>query len=965
MSAFLRRRMRGLLRTTFSAANSTDTVSSFGGTDEQQQQQFHCDEVEEELMLMMKLNVHKNGVGPSSESATVYERILNGKNGRRVENEPEVYSGKTGLDLPTIHLDKFETEVKACHTGPDGGLTKVQPIRQRAIATMAKLDDEEFSLSSLDEDETTEAVLPPSGRSRKGKRRAKNSLSRTPNDSFEMLDIIDSKKNPEKTTTPRSFLGRYDWNNWDEAKAYGLSTSLYEKHPVTGLSAGHPIADVFGIIARENNSILALADGVNWGEGARLAARCAIRGAIEQLNLAIERDSFKTTNDVFHCLLGSFHAAHALILQEGGALTTLCVALVAPVRASSSFVLCACNVGDSLCFVFDDKNGVREVTLASHDIGQMRDMRDAGGALGPVDGRNPQLQNLTCSMTFVRDGDLVFITSDGISDNFDPVVGKFCVMKRSLGDSNEKENIVEATDAFLPPKPTQLFHKTKSAPPANGLLHFSLTPNPQLRSMVKRPAAILPSVGAMERHELMLLRMSDVISNGLGNHRPDNAFVFPTIAQHPNEIKPTNAMRSSNPLVGLASSGSSTTACSSLSGKDDDEQQLQKCSIDAATLCRNLIRFSYQLSAAKRRTLEDPELYRMRTHSKTEERLRRKVVRDMIMEMPGKLDHASVVAYKVGKWPRHAENHLLRRRVTEWEGGMELDGVFMERHGDREPNDEDDGGARIDDHPPQSCREENPFQLLECQTEKYERINGDQRVFRQHQKREEEKAPKNTEKTQQKTEKIDRRRHHGRGSEARHTLGVDVSWLKRLVTSKHEQKEQQQQMGINEVNGSGCGEVLLNGQPQANCNGKCPKGWPSANGGLMKNGDNYSMNFSLRKLRLFGRPQQQPIASVDNELQHQRHTHEKEGTEQEQLDDQTTACTDQQNRQHLASNGAVKTAAHPPTVPRMGLGQLITMEDGRHQQDYCESEMMAANGGDEPLREREENGGRENPFDKK
>lgn len=71
----------------------------------------------------------------------------------------------------------------------------------------------------------------------------------------------------------------------------------------------------------------------------------------------------------------------------------------------------------------------------------MRDMRDAGGALGPVDGRNPQLQNLTCSMTFVEDGDLVFITSDGISDNFDPVVGKFCVIKRNRGDSgSEKEN---------------------------------------------------------------------------------------------------------------------------------------------------------------------------------------------------------------------------------------------------------------------------------------------------------------------------------------------------------------------------------------------------------------------------------------------------------------------------------------------------------------------------------------------
>ena len=53
------------------------------------------------------------------------------------------------------------------------------------------------------------------------------------------------------------------------------------------------------------------------------------------------------------------------------------------------------------------------------------------GALGPVDGVNPELSNLTCSMTYVESGDIVFLTSDGISDNFDPVVGKFCVPKRT------------------------------------------------------------------------------------------------------------------------------------------------------------------------------------------------------------------------------------------------------------------------------------------------------------------------------------------------------------------------------------------------------------------------------------------------------------------------------------------------------------------------------------------------------
>ena len=32
------------------------------------------------------------------------------------------------------------------------------------------------------------------------------------------------------------------------------------------LHAGNPIADSFGVVARYNSGLLALADGVNWGE---------------------------------------------------------------------------------------------------------------------------------------------------------------------------------------------------------------------------------------------------------------------------------------------------------------------------------------------------------------------------------------------------------------------------------------------------------------------------------------------------------------------------------------------------------------------------------------------------------------------------------------------------------------------------------------------------------------------------
>jgi len=48
--------------------------------------------------------------------------------------------------------------------------------------------------------------------------------------------------------------------------------------------SGDPIADTFAVCARKNNCILLIADGVNWGEKSRLAARCALYGGMKYLN---------------------------------------------------------------------------------------------------------------------------------------------------------------------------------------------------------------------------------------------------------------------------------------------------------------------------------------------------------------------------------------------------------------------------------------------------------------------------------------------------------------------------------------------------------------------------------------------------------------------------------------------------------------------------------------------------------
>lgn len=45
---------------------------------------------------------------------------------------------------------------------------------------------------------------------------------------------------------------------------------------------------------RENSAILALADGVNWGEKSCLAARCAIHGCINYLNKVLYREGAGT-----------------------------------------------------------------------------------------------------------------------------------------------------------------------------------------------------------------------------------------------------------------------------------------------------------------------------------------------------------------------------------------------------------------------------------------------------------------------------------------------------------------------------------------------------------------------------------------------------------------------------------------------------------------------------------------------
>lgn len=338
-------------------------------------------------------------------------------------------------------------------------------------------------------------------------------------------------------------------------------------------------------------------------------------------------------------LLRSLWEGHGCILEVGGALSTLTIAVVLPLDGEpGKFVVCACNVGDSLGYIYSKKHGVRELTQASHDISSMRDMRDALGALGPADGNKPELSNLTFSMSCIERGDIVFLTSDGISDNFDPVVGKFAeawtpdVKLQTSGQGKlsslapkRQNKSASAIYARLHPSTPPVGRPTRQAkpvsPPSNtpsrpkymrsqtlieprqGLVTAPpLTPLPQ---RIPRSVSGLPLVTGPQRHALTLYRLEDLLSYGInGTFSP----------------------------------------CAS-----------------ARKLCHLLIDFVRMITSARRKTLEQRELfYKLSTGpdgAKREVQLNRmqhRAARKRIVDssafvaLPGKLDHATVMAYTVG-----------------------------------------------------------------------------------------------------------------------------------------------------------------------------------------------------------------------------------------------------------------------------------------------------------------------------
>lgn len=236
-------------------------------------------------------------------------------------------------------------------------------------------------------------------------------------------------------------LGIKDFNVYHH-KSYGIACSLYENNLSNNTTVGDPIADVYAIMTRKNSSVLILADGVNWGPRSRLAARCAVRASMNHINKFLYLKKNLTTHEIFKIMCRSFDSAHEFILQRKAAVTTLCCCVVVKLKDQSQnslWAVCTLSIGDSTAYVFNRHKGIFELTLGARNLDNNRDMRNVGGAIGGVYGNKPDVSNLTYSLMYIKENDIVFLMSDGVSDNLDPIVSQTARKQADLNSGSDIE----------------------------------------------------------------------------------------------------------------------------------------------------------------------------------------------------------------------------------------------------------------------------------------------------------------------------------------------------------------------------------------------------------------------------------------------------------------------------------------------------------------------------------------------
>lgn len=339
-------------------------------------------------------------------------------------------------------------------------------------------------------------------------------------------------------------------------------------------------------------------------------------------------------------------------------------------------------------------------------------MRDALGALGPVDGIKPELSNLTLSLTVLQKGDIVLVASDGLTDNFDPNVCKFTVNSNISETKKKPEPPLNATQVKNnppvvrnQPAPVKKQEKPPVKPPRKSKIN-NLDTSVRTQSLDSRKTSI-ESKNKVESYPECEnpLVAHFVRENSVDTTSSTSSRRSSTERKVSDSTKPFVVENRASSLRRQAATSQKTERVSSSSRRPNSANFLlrSKTTLDmrsnnakrilrnedgvpyvtplqryelqlllmedvlkngisgneapcttAKKLCENLVHFTISITSAKRHTLEDPELYYENRNgvlvevSQQEKKLRRKRGLEKVQNLPGKLDHVTVVACNIG-----------------------------------------------------------------------------------------------------------------------------------------------------------------------------------------------------------------------------------------------------------------------------------------------------------------------------
>lgn len=196
----------------------------------------------------------------------------------------KIYSGKQPSELPELAIKEYEIgpdTIRIALTGPNEGLTFVRRSRLHLSAG----GDIDFI-----DDKDEEVRQNPKKYSRKLSTASRKSSNTQPPDTASLMPSDFKKITDEENNEKNDLIADVThWNapSMDTMHGHGIAISLYEKNPITNEHAGSPIADCYGMVARKDSCIMVMADGVNWGEKARLASCAAVQASLEYLSRAL------------------------------------------------------------------------------------------------------------------------------------------------------------------------------------------------------------------------------------------------------------------------------------------------------------------------------------------------------------------------------------------------------------------------------------------------------------------------------------------------------------------------------------------------------------------------------------------------------------------------------------------------------------------------------------------------------